>query len=128
MLHRAIALSCFIPLSLIAEDTAMARREFAQAVLASMRGDGELQAQHEEAARIAHPTAVLLANRRAQHLLDQGDVKGASTMYRELAAARPDSLRAQLLYADFLRNSAHAQPRRDQTWFSRLRPLRPPRG
>ena len=105
MLCRAIVLACFFSSPLHAEDTALARREFAQAVLASVRGDDEQQAKHEEAARIAHPTAVLLANRGAKRLLEQGDVKGASTMYRELAAARPDSLRSQLLYADFLRST-----------------------
>ena len=105
MLRRAIALACFFSLPVHAEDTALARREFAQAVLASVRGDEEQQAKHEEAARIAHPTAVLLASRGAKRLLELGDIKGASAMYRELAAARPDSLRTQLLYADFLRST-----------------------
>ena len=105
MLSRAIALACSFSALLHAEDTALGRREFAQAVLASMRGDDEQQAKHEEAARIAHPTAVLLGSRRAQRLLEQGDVKGASTIYRDLAAARADSLRTQLLYADFLRST-----------------------
>lgn len=88
---------------LAAQDTALARREFAKAVLAGLRGDAEGKAKHEEAARIAHPTAILLVDRAARRAIKADDVKTASTLYRTLASDRPDSLHAQFLYVDFLR-------------------------
>ncbi len=88
---------------LAAQDTALARREFAQAVLAGQRGDAEAKAKHEEAARIAHPTAILLVDRAARRAIKDDDIKTASTLYRTLAENRADSLHAQFLYVDFLR-------------------------
>ena len=88
---------------LVAQDSALARREFAQAVLAGQRGDAEGKAKHEEAARIAHPSAILLVDRSARRAIKADDVKTASTLYRTLAEDRPESLRAQFLYVDFLR-------------------------
>ena len=70
---------------LAAQDTALARREFAQAVLAGQRGDTEAKAKHEESARIAHPTAILLVDRAARRAIKEDDVKTASTLYRTLA-------------------------------------------
>jgi predicted Zn-dependent protease len=87
-----------------AQDTAMARREFARAVLAGLRGDEVSKARHEEAAREAHPQAILLADRAAQRAMAVGDIKTASTLYRTLALDRRDSLQAQFLYIDFLRS------------------------
>lgn len=89
-----------------AQDTAVARREFAQAVLAGLRGDAAGKARHEEAARMAHPQAILLADRAARRAVKSGDIKTASTLYRTLAQDRPDSLRAQFLYIDFLRSQS----------------------
>lgn len=91
---------------LFAQDTALARREYAQAVLAGLRGDAEGKAEHEEAARIAHPTALLLADRAARRAIKAGDIKTASTLYRTLAQDRQDSLQAQFLYTDFLRSQS----------------------
>jgi predicted Zn-dependent protease len=91
---------------LFAQDTAVARREYAQAVLAGLRGDAEGKARHEEAARIAHPTALLLADRAARRAIKAGDIKTASTLYRTLAQDRQDSLQAQFLYTDFLRSQS----------------------
>lgn len=91
---------------LCAQDTALARREYAQAVLAGLRGDAEGKARHEEAARIAHPTALLLADRAARRAIKAGDIKTASTLYRTLAQDRQDSLQAQFLYTDFLRSQS----------------------
>lgn len=91
---------------LCAQDTALARREYAQAVLAGLRGDAEGKARHEEAARIAHPTALLLADRAARRAIKAGDIKTASTLYRTLAQDRQDSLPAQFLYTDFLRSQS----------------------
>jgi hypothetical protein len=91
---------------LFAQDTALARREYAQAVLAGLRGDAEGKARHEEAARIAHPTALLLADRAARRAIKAGDIKTASTLYRTLAQDRQDSLKAQFLYTDFLRSQS----------------------
>lgn len=91
---------------LCAQDTALARREYAQAVLAGLRGDTEGKARHEEAARIAHPTALLLADRAARRAIKAGDIKTASTFYRTLAQDRQDSLPAQFLYTDFLRSQS----------------------
>ena len=89
------------------EDLTQARREFAKSVLAREHGKNQEAAQHLETARLAHPTSIILVNRVALILVASDDIKGASTLYRELAAARPDSLRAQFLYADFLRESSH---------------------
>jgi len=91
---------------LFAQDTAVARREYAQAVLAGLRGDAQGKARHEEAARIAHPTALLLADRAARRAIKAGDIKTASTLYRTLAQDRQDSLQAQFLYTDFLRSQS----------------------
>ena len=89
-----------------AEDPALARREYAKAVLAAVRNDDAQRIAHEEAARMAHPTAGFLVSRSASRALEAGDVKTASTIYRELAKAHPDSLNAQFLYADFLRSQS----------------------
>lgn len=89
-----------------AHDMALARREFARAVLAGLRGDQEGKQRHEEAARIAHPQAILLVDRAAQRAFATGDIKTASTLYRTLAQDRRDSLHAQFLYIDFLRSQS----------------------
>jgi predicted Zn-dependent protease len=101
---RIVSVGVFASGLLAAQDPALARREFAQGVLADLRGDAESKARHEEAARVAHPTATLLVQRAAQRALKRDDVKTASTLYRELAEARPESLAVQFLYADFLRS------------------------
>lgn len=88
------------------EDLALARREYAKAVLSAVRNDDAQRITHEEAARLAHPTAGFLVSRSASRALEAGDVKTASTLYRELAKAHPDSLNAQFLYADFLRSQS----------------------
>lgn len=106
LMFRAISIMLATGGILFAQDTGLARREFAKAVLAGLRGDAESSASHEEAARVAHPTALLLADRAAKRAIQSGDIKTASTLYRTLAQDRPDSLRAQFLYTDFLRSQS----------------------
>lgn len=103
MLARVILVLLGCSTVVMAADPALARREFARSVLAKSRGESAQAASFEEAARMADPTSMLLVTRSAKRALHDGDMKKASTLYRELAQACPDSIRAQLLYADFLR-------------------------
>jgi Tfp pilus assembly protein PilF len=79
------------------------RLDFALGILAEQRGDAEAAAASIEKARAADPTAYPLVDRVASRKRALGDIEGASTLYREFAAARPERLDAQLAYADFLR-------------------------
>ncbi|WP_193212085.1 tetratricopeptide repeat protein [Luteolibacter marinus] len=100
---RIVALP-WITLSLAA--AASPQLDFARGVLARERGDREAEAAAFEAARAADPTAFFLTDRVAELRRGAGDLEGASTLYREFAAAHPRYLRAHLTYADFLRDSA----------------------
>jgi predicted Zn-dependent protease len=98
----ALCYLLFLPLLLHAEDTELSRRAYAKAQIAQMRGDEKEASAQYEIARTSHPTSVELTRICANYRLKANDMRGASTLYRELAAALPDSLEAQLAYADFL--------------------------
>lgn len=83
------------------------RLDFALAVLAEARGNADEAAGLYEMARLADPTALPLADRAVSNRLAKGDLSGAVKLYRDLAAARPDDLAAQLRYADFLDQQSH---------------------
>jgi predicted Zn-dependent protease len=82
------------------------RLEFARGVLAEQRGDDAAAAAAFEQARQADPAAFPLMRRVADRRQADGDLAGASTLYREFAAAHPERLDAQLSYVDFLRGSS----------------------
>jgi tetratricopeptide (TPR) repeat protein len=82
------------------------RLDFALGVLAEQRGDATKAAAAIGKAREADPLAMPLMLRVAGQRQAEGDLAGASTLYREYAAARPERLDAQLAYADFLRESS----------------------
>lgn len=83
-----------------------ARVEFAFGVLDEMRGS-DIANDHFEKARLADPLALPLVQRAVEELLADGNRGGAVKLYRELATARPDNLKVQLLYADFLNQQSH---------------------
>ncbi|MES2439924.1 MAG: tetratricopeptide repeat protein [Verrucomicrobiota bacterium] len=78
-----------------------ARTEFAIGVLEEMRNVNTAP-EHFEKARLADPFALPLVQRAVSQRLGSGDRAGAVKLFRDLATARPDDLRVQLLYADFL--------------------------
>ena len=100
---RSLAL---LSLSLPALAMAEPKLDFAYGILAEQRGDQAAAAAAIEKARAADPAAFPLVNRVAGHKRRQGDLEGASTLYREFAKHHPQRLDAQLEYADFLRNSS----------------------
>lgn len=106
VMHRAMSVVMILSGMVSAQDSAVARREFARAVLAGWRGDTVAKAMHEEAARVADPQSLWLTDRSARRALEAGDIKTASTLYRTLAEGRPDSLQIQFLYIDFLRSQS----------------------
>lgn len=78
--------------------------EFARGVLEEARGrSGE--AWFDRAFE-QDPEAWPLVQRKAQTLFVEGDIAGASTLYREFAARHPERLEVQVSYADFLRESS----------------------
>lgn len=78
------------------------RLEYAFGVLAECRGETGAATTRFENARLADPLAAPLVERGVARLLAEGDRSGATGLYRDFAAARPDDLSAQLGYADFL--------------------------
>ena len=82
------------------------RLDFALGILAGQRGDTVAEAASIAKAREADPTAFPLMVRVAGKRQAAGDLAGASTLYREFAAAQPERLDAQVAYADFLRESS----------------------
>ncbi len=80
--------------------------DFALGILAEQRGDAVAAGAAVEKALAADPTAFPLVRRVAESRREAGDIEGASTLYREFAAAQPDRLEAQLTYADFLRGAS----------------------
>jgi len=79
------------------------RVEFAKGLLDQSRGNRQEAAKRFETARLADPLALPLVQRAANRNLAEGNLAAAVTLYREFAAASPQRLDAQLLYADFLR-------------------------
>lgn len=98
-----LALGLLSTCTLAAQDPALARREFARALLAQQNGQIAPYCQHLEKAQAADAGSILLTDRLATELLGQNKVKDASALYRKLAHRRHDSLVAQFLYTDFLR-------------------------
>ncbi|MEK7949571.1 tetratricopeptide repeat protein [Luteolibacter soli] len=80
--------------------------DFALGILAEQRGDGKAAAEAIEKARAADPAAYPLVTRVAEQHRANGDIEGASTLYREFAAGQPQRLDAQFAYADFLREAS----------------------
>jgi len=77
------------------------RLEFALGVLEELRGVDTAR-DHFEKARLADPLALPLVQRAVEQRLEMKDRAGAVSLFRTLAEARPDELRVQLLYVDFL--------------------------
>jgi tetratricopeptide (TPR) repeat protein len=96
LLYLAVSLSA----------AASPRLDFALGILAGQRGDTVAEAASIAKAREADPTAFPLMVRVAGKRQAAGDLAGASTLYREFAAAQPERLDAQVAYADFLRESS----------------------
>ncbi|MGB1131210.1 MAG: tetratricopeptide repeat protein, partial [Haloferula sp.] len=78
--------------------------EFARGVLEEARGQSG-EAWFDRAFE-QDPEAWPLVQRKAQTLFAEGDIAGASTLYREFAARHPERLEVQVSYADFLRESS----------------------
>lgn len=75
--------------------------EFADGVLGEMRGENTAQ-DHFERARLAAPLALPLVQRAVKQRLEHHDRAAAVKLFQDLAAARPDDIKVQLLYVDFL--------------------------
>lgn len=78
------------------------RLDYALGVLARKRGETEEARRRFESARAADPTAFPLVEIAIRQCLSTGDRAGAVKLYRDIAAARPENLSIQLVYADFL--------------------------
>jgi predicted Zn-dependent protease len=78
-----------------------AHLDFAYGVLEQMRGNDTAQ-DHFEKALLADPLALPLVQRAVATRLATGDRSAAVKLYRDLASAKPDDLRIQLTYTDFL--------------------------
>lgn len=75
--------------------------EFADGVLGEMRNQSSAQ-DHFERARLADPLALPLVQRAVKQRLKHHDRAAAVKLFQDLASARPDDLKVQLLYVDFL--------------------------
>ena len=80
------------------------KAEFARGVLEEARGGSG--APWFDRAFAEDPEAWPLVRRKATRLFENGDIAGASTLYREYAAGHPERLEVQVSYADFLRESS----------------------
>ena len=83
---------------LAAESTQL---EFAIGMLEETRNINTAQ-DHFEKARLTDPLALPLVQRAVKQRLERDDRAGAVKLFRDLASARADDLKVQLLYADFL--------------------------
>ncbi len=90
--------------SLVAVVSALAgpRSDFALGVLAESRDAKDEAALRFENALAADPTALPLVERVGGIRLTAGDRSGAVKLYQNLASARPEDLKIQIIYADFL--------------------------
>lgn len=95
----AIGIVCIMSTSLLMADNP--RVEFAFGVLETERGSEDAR-DHFEKARLADTLALPLVLRSVRQRLDADDRAAAVKLFRDLAAARPDDLKVQLLFADFL--------------------------
>lgn len=78
------------------------RLEFARGVLEASRGEQATAAKSFENALLLDPDALPLVDRVAAIRLENGDMAGATRVWRDIAARRPDDARVQLSYVDFL--------------------------
>ncbi len=93
-------------LAVVSPLAASPQLDFAFGILAEQRGDRKAAAEAIEKARAADPAAFPLVTRVAEQHRADGDIEGASTLYREFAAGQPQRIEAQLAYADFLRSAS----------------------
>lgn len=100
---RPVILAALLAISASASENP--RLAFAKGLLDEAAGKNAEAAEHFEAARLADPIAVPLVSRKADSLMAAGELAKTVTLYRELAAATPERLDTQLMYADFLRES-----------------------
>ena len=96
--------------SLVAVVSALAgpRSDFALGVLAESRDAKDEAALRFENALAADPTALPLVERVGGIRLAAGDRSGAVKLYQNLASARPEDLKIQIIYADFLEQQGRA--------------------
>jgi tetratricopeptide (TPR) repeat protein len=100
---KSTALAWLVVMSPLA---ASPQLDFALGILAGQRGDEKAAAEAIEKARVADPAAYPLVTRVAEQHRANGDLEGASTLYREFAVSQPQRLDAQFAYADFLRSAS----------------------
>jgi len=100
---KSAALAWLVVMSPLA---ASPQLDFALGILAEQRGDGKAAAEAIEKARAADPVAFPLVTRVAEQHRANGDLEGASSLYREFAVSQPQRLDAQFAYADFLRSAS----------------------
>lgn len=81
------------------------RLEFARGVLEASRGEKEAAARSFESALLLDPGALPLVDRVSAIRLDNGDVAGATRVWRDIAARKPDDARVQLSHVDFLKTA-----------------------
>ncbi len=98
----SVKISTAILLTAVTAAATPAQRDFAFGVLAEARGDDAAAANFFESARLADPVAVPLVQRAVAARMAAGERGAAVTLYRDLAAARPDDLGVQFFYSDFL--------------------------
>jgi len=102
--RRWLVMRALLCLSLCLPLQADPLAEFARGVLEESRGnDGS---EWFDRAFEQDPEAWPLVQRKAARLFEEGDVAGASTLYREFSERHPERLEVQVSYADFLRNSS----------------------
>lgn len=98
-MRTAIGIVCALGTPLLMADNP--RVEFAFGVLEEQRGI-DTAPDHFEKARLADPLALPLVRRAVNQRLETGDRAAAVKLFRDLATARQDDLKVQLLFADFL--------------------------
>ena len=98
-MKAAIGCLCLLSTPLLAADNA--RLEYAIGVLEEARKLNTAQ-DHFEKARLADPIALPLVQKAVAQRLATDDRGGAVKLFRDLATARPDDLKVQLLFSDFL--------------------------
>lgn len=83
------------------------RLNFALGILAESRGETDEAKSRFEKARAADPLAEPLVLRAIHERIREGDRSSAIKLYRDLAAARLDSLPIQIAYSDFLMDQSN---------------------
>jgi predicted Zn-dependent protease len=104
--HFMKSIACLLLFTTASLPAADARLAFALGILEKLRGNKAAADGHFDAARLADPVALPLVRKAVEARMVAGDRAAAVTLYRNLAAARPDDLAIQLVYADFLDQQA----------------------